>query len=441
MGNNWIDEQVDSDFSKARLSSYLRSAINFLRQQPTALLPFEDVRSRIHIRGQHDRGVQTVPLDAIVGSEGRYTDFDRMFLPRHEVTKERWKNVDRAHYRDVALPPIELYKIGDVYFVRDGNHRVSVAKRQGQHDIDAHVIELVSDVPLHPDITTDDLATLEERSDFLEWTDLARLRPDQNIVVSQPGGYLDMIRHINGHRYFKDLELGRKFTKEEAVTSWYDTIYKPLVEAIDRTGVLAAFPDRTPADLYLWIMDHRHYLTNSEGFDPGAQEATLDYARHYAERKDKLHLPRSASKAEIEFLKWSQLGRLRPSVRIPLSDDKDYATLREHIRGHEYYLGRDNARTIKFEESSQSWFDTVYEPIVRAVVDQHILDLFPKHELGDLYLLITEYLHYQRVHGIQIEPAEAALQYGQQFGEERGSLLTGVLHRARRLRRLALLGS
>jgi len=439
--NNWVDQQVNSDFNKARRLSFLNNAVNILRQEPRTLLPFEEVRSRINIRGQHDRGLQTVSLANIVGSEGRYSDFDRSFLPRHEVTRDRWKNVDRAHYNDINLPPIELYQIGDVYFVRDGNHRVSVARQQGQQYIDAQVIELVSDVPVRADITQDDLATLEERSDFLEWTELARLRPAQQVIVSQPGGYLDMIRHINGHRYFKSLELGHDPTREEAVVSWYDTIYAPLVEAIERTGILAAFPDRTPADLYLWIMDHRHYLTENEGYDPGAQEAVLDYTRNFGERKRRVKLPPPPSEAETDFLVWSHLGRLRPSVRLPLSDDEDYAVLRRHVRDHHYYMGRNLGRDIGFDEAAQSWYDTVYESIVQAIIGQNILGMFPQCTIGDLYLVVTDYLHYQRGQGVEIEPAEAARQYVKDFGKERASFLTGVLHRARRLMRLAIIGS
>lgn len=439
--NNWVDDQVNSDFAKARLLALLHNAVGFLRQEPRTLLPFEEVRSRLNIRGQHDRGLQVVPLANIIGSEGRYTDFDRSFLPRHELTRDRWKNVDRAHYTDVPLPAVELFKIGEVYFVRDGNHRVSVARQQGQEYIDAHVVELVSDVPVRPDLTQEDLSTLEERSDFLEWTNLARLRPEQQIEVSQAGGYLDMIRHINGHRYFKSLELGHELSPEESVTSWYDTIYKPLVDSIEKTGILAAFPGRTPADLYLWIMDHRHYLTQTEGYDPGAQEAVLDYTRHFGKRSERIKLPPPPSDAETDFLAWSQLGRLRPSVRIPMRNDRDYAILRQHINDHQYYLGKNLNRDITFEEAVQSWFDTVYKPIVQAVTEQNILELFPQYTLGDLYLLVTDHLYYQRGQGIEIEPAEAARQYLAMFGKERASLLTGVLHRARRLMRLAIIGS
>jgi hypothetical protein len=309
----WISQQVDQDFQRARLWALLRGAVSALRQEPRTLLPFEEVRSRLNVRGQHDRGIQTVPLAQIVGSEGRYADFDRLFMPRHEATKERWKNIGRAHYNDVILPPVELYKLGGVYFVRDGNHRVSVARQQGQTDIDAYVIELVSDVPLRADMTANDLATLEERSDFLEWTNLAALRPGQDIEVSQPGGYLDMIRHINGHRYFKSLELGYELTSEEAVLSWYDTIYQPLIEAIERTGVLAAFPERTPADLYLWIMDHRHYLTQQAGVDPGAEQATLDYTRQFGDRRISRHLAPPPGPEEQEFLRRRPAPRSRSS--------------------------------------------------------------------------------------------------------------------------------
>ncbi|HEY1014301.1 MAG TPA: hypothetical protein VGE07_16430 [Herpetosiphonaceae bacterium] len=437
----WLNQQVDNDFQRARLLALLHGAVRLLRQEPRTLLPFEEVRARLNVRGQHELGIQTVALEQIVGSEGRYADFDRQFLPRHEATKERWKNVDRAHYQDVMLPPIELYKLGDAYFVRDGNHRVSVARQQGQTYIDAHVIELVSDVRLKPTLTHEDLTLLEERSDFLEWTNLAQLRPDQNIEISQPGGYLDMIRHINGHRYFKSLELGYDLTAEEALLSWYDTIYLPLIEAIERTGVLAAFPGRSAADLYLWIMDHRYYLTLAGGFDPGAEQAALDYTRQFGERKLKRSLPPPPSSEEQEFLKWSQLGRLRPSIRLPLSEGRDYGRLRQHLLDHQFYLGNNLQREVPFEEAAASWHDCVYEPVARAIAEQHALDLFPKCTAADLYLLVTDHLHYRKGQGVEIDATTATRDYARTFGRERASLLTGVLHRARRLMRLSIIGS
>jgi len=436
--NQWIDQQVDSDFQKARFSAFLNAIKARLRDEPQTLLPFEEVRARLNIRSQTDRGMQIVPLQSIIGSEGRYSDFDRQFLPRHEVTKARWKNVDRAHYTDVMLPPIELYQIGEVYFVRDGNHRVSVARQQGQDFIDAHVIELLSDVPIKPTMTQDELNQLEERSDFLEWTNLAQLRPEaQFIELTTPGGYLDLIRHINGHRYFKSLELGEEPTSEEAILSWYDNIYKPLIDEIYDTGILAAFPERTATDLYLWIMDHRHYLTQTEGIDPGPKTAAIDYTRHFGERKNRVKLPDPPSHAELEFIQWSKLNLLRQDVRVPLSNDNDYARIKLHVIDHQYFMGKDLDREVTFEEAVQSWYDTVYRPVTQAIAQQHIGEMFPRHTIGDLYLLITDYLHMLRGQGVEIQPLQAAREYAERFGSERGAFLTGVLHRARRLMKRA----
>jgi hypothetical protein len=101
------------------------------------LLPYDEVRKHLPIRGQHDIGLQQVPISQIVGSLGRYRDFDRAFLPLQKRTKDRWVSIDKAQYEEVGLPPIETYKIGEVYFVKDGNHRVSVARERGQDFVDA----------------------------------------------------------------------------------------------------------------------------------------------------------------------------------------------------------------------------------------------------------------------------------------------------------------
>ena len=107
------------------------------------LIPYHEVRQRVSPEGESYRGVQTVPLSQIVGSMDRFQDFNREFFPRQRFTAGRWQNVDRAYYQDIQLPPIQLYKVGDVYFVKDGNHRVSVARDRGQEVIDAEVVDEV----------------------------------------------------------------------------------------------------------------------------------------------------------------------------------------------------------------------------------------------------------------------------------------------------------
>ena len=137
-----IEQMASQDYERALFKAAWRKILTRLRGESNELLPFEQVREQLPFRGQRYIGMHEVPVDKIVGSMGRYRDFDRAFLPRQKRTRGRWINIDKAHYSDVILPPVELYKMGEVYFVIDGNHRVSVARQRGQKDIDAHVIEI-----------------------------------------------------------------------------------------------------------------------------------------------------------------------------------------------------------------------------------------------------------------------------------------------------------
>jgi len=282
---SWINHITHEDFNRARRKAFLAQLLGIVNRSSNELLSLEEVRARLNVRGQHYLGHQTVPLDHIVGSEGRYSDFDRHFAPRHDATKYRWMSVDRAHHEAIALPAIELYKLGDIFFVKDGHHRVSVARIQGQMEIDAVVTELVVDVPLARTLSMRDLLLKEEYSDFLGWTDLASLRPQQRIEFSEPGGYLALVTHVNAHRYFMSLEREVEAEREEAVGDWYDSVYMPVVEVLRQTNALRAFPKRTEADLYRWIMDHRWYLRERNGgADPGPLVATEDYVRQFGRK-------------------------------------------------------------------------------------------------------------------------------------------------------------
>lgn len=282
---SWINHITHEDFNRARRKAFLAQLLGIVNRSSNELLSLDEVRARLNVRGQHYLGHQTVPLDHIVGSEGRYSDFDRHFAPRHDATKYRWMSVDRAHHEAIALPAIELYKLGDIFFVKDGHHRVSVARIQGQLEIDAVVTELVVDVPLARTLSMRDLLLKEEYSDFLGWTGLASLRPQQRIEFSEPGGYLALVTHVNAHRYFMSLEREVEAEREEAVADWYDSVYMPVVEVLRQTNALHAFPKRTEADLYRWIMDHRWYLRERNGgADPGPLVATEDYVRQFGRK-------------------------------------------------------------------------------------------------------------------------------------------------------------
>lgn len=282
---SWINTLTREDFNRARRKAFFAQLLTLVNRGSNSLLSFEEVRSRLNVRGQHYLGHQTVPIGSIIGSEGRYADFDRQFAPRHDATMFRWMSIDRAHHEAVILPSIELYKIGDVYFVKDGNHRVSVARQQGQIEIDAIVTELLVDVPLSADLDMRRLLIAEEYSDFLDWTNLAMLRPNQQIEFSEPGGYLDLIRHVNAHRYYMGLDQGHAIERDEAVTDWYDNVYLPVVQVLRETKALRSFPGRSEADLYRWIMEHRWYLRERNGgADPGPLVATEDYVKLFGRR-------------------------------------------------------------------------------------------------------------------------------------------------------------
>ncbi len=255
------------------------------------LVSYDDVARRIKTRQQIEMGTKTVPLNQIVGSVGRYRDFTRTFLPRAGINAERWARIDAAMHSLEGFPPIELYKIGEVYFVRDGNHRVSVARANGLTHIEAYVTEIPTDIPLTlDDFERDQWLIKTERAEFLHETGLDELRPDNNVELTEPGRYQILLRHIQVHQYLRNIDLenagdDHRLSWEEGVASWYDNIYLPVVEAIRAFNLLDSFPSRTEADLYLWIAYHREQLAKQYELAPLSPEAAVStFAETHSER-------------------------------------------------------------------------------------------------------------------------------------------------------------
>ena len=260
-----LTSRVRADFSRARFKAFLNRAFAAISGQPTTLLSYDEIKQSLHIGGPIYRGVHTVRVDQIVGSLNRYHEFDRAFLPADDQLAERWQNIDSAFYKDISLPPVVLYKVGQVYFVVDGHHRVSVARQQGQEFIEAEIRECSTKVNITPDLKTEDLKILHEKVHFLERTRLDDLRPKAKIRLTIPDGFDRMLEHIAVHRYFMGLELKRDISEEEAIMHWYDTVYFPIVKMIRQSKILKDFPDKTEGDLYLWVLDHQRYLADEEG--------------------------------------------------------------------------------------------------------------------------------------------------------------------------------
>src|SRR5690606_27324682 len=237
------------DFYRARRQAALEEILAFFTGASLDLLSYEEIRRQFPIQGHIDRGLQEIPLSAIVGSVGRYRDFTRTFLPRHTGDASRWAQVKVAQVTQ-GVPPISVYQIGEVYFVRDGNHRVSVAQQMGSKTIEAYVTEVKTPVPLEPDDQLDDLILQAEYADCLAQTGLDQARPQANLSLTSPGRYPLFLEHIEVHRYFMGLEQHREIPYPEAVSHWYDAVYLPVVRLMKEHGLLDDFPDRTEADLY-----------------------------------------------------------------------------------------------------------------------------------------------------------------------------------------------
>lgn len=278
-------------FRRSLWSAQMKDLLGLIRGKNTDLVSYEEVARRVKAYQQVEMGTRMVPLDQIVGSVGRYRDFTREFLPRTSINKERWQRVDGVLHSQEGYPPVELYKIGEVYFVRDGNHRVSVARANGLTHIEAFVTQVQTDVPLtQDDFARDAWLVKTERTEFLEKTRLDTLRPGNGVELTEPGRYQILLRHIFVHQYLRNMDLDSegatwRLDWEGAVASWYDNVYVPVVEAIREFGLLDQFPGRTEADAYLWITYHREDLASLYGLAPlTPEQAVSTFAQVHDDR-------------------------------------------------------------------------------------------------------------------------------------------------------------
>jgi nucleotide-binding universal stress UspA family protein len=274
------------DFRRARFGASVEQVLARLSGRSAELLEYQEVRKRLRATNQVSRGLQNIPLDAIVGSVGRASDYTRSFLPRQDDDQGRWAKVKVVMTGMVGLPPIEVYQIDQVYFVLDGNHRVSVARQMNAKYIQAYVTEIKTEVPLAPDVQPDDLIVKAEYAAFLARTRIAHIRPDADLSVSLPGQYQKLQEHIAVHQYFMGLDEKREVTQDEAVAHWYDTVYLPLVDVIRAQGMLRDFGRQalTETDLYLWILEHRAELGKEIHWQISPEDAAQDLVDRYSSR-------------------------------------------------------------------------------------------------------------------------------------------------------------
>ena len=272
--------QAQEDFSKARNKAWINEMQHVMHPDKKRLLSFNDVKKILKPKNEVYIGLKTVPIKKIVGSEGRYNDFDNHFLPRSNELKQRWVNVDQAHLSDIVLPPIQLYELGGLYFVRDGNHRVSVAKTQGVEFIDAEVISLQSEVQLPPDVRLDTLLAAViryEKRVFYNETHFGDLTDYWDLDFTEAGRYDVIYNHILVHKYYMNEQQQTEIDFSDALLSWFQTVYLPVIDVIDKYNLLSDFKDRTKSDIYVWIVTHWDRLKQKNGNDFSLDDAARDF--------------------------------------------------------------------------------------------------------------------------------------------------------------------
>lgn len=238
---NFVNNQAKDDFNRARNRALINELQNFLAPDKKKLLSFHDVKKILKPQNEVYVGMKSVPINKIIGSEGRYRDFDNHFLPRSGYLRQRWERVDQAHLTDIPLPPIQLYEIGGMYFVRDGNHRVSVAKAQGVEFIDAEIISLKSEIVLPSSVTPetilDEVIKYEKRVFYTE-TGFGDLTEDWNLDFTSPGQYDVIYNHILVHKYYINETIPEEIPFPDAMLSWYQNVYQPVLRVIRKKKLL-----------------------------------------------------------------------------------------------------------------------------------------------------------------------------------------------------------
>ena len=276
--------QTESDFNKARNKALFNDLQHLLDLKESELLSFSDVKKWLKPKNEIYLGMQVVPVNLIAGSEGRYKDFDNHFFPRSAHLKNRWRRIDEAHLQDVILPPIQLYEIGGLYFVRDGNHRVSVARAKGIENIDAEVISLQSEIKLKPGMTRKQILqrVLDyEKRVFYAETAFGDITDNWKLDLSVVGEYDVIYNHIITHKEFMQKKRNEEVGMADAVMSWYNTVYLPVVGMLKKRYIMRKFRKYTTADMYVWLIKYWDELKKKFGenisLDTAAEELNSTY--------------------------------------------------------------------------------------------------------------------------------------------------------------------
>jgi hypothetical protein len=255
------------------------------------LLPLDEASRRLRITGRSYVGVREIPLDRIIGSVDRSRDFDRSFRTWTGPSRSRLASL-RAAFPDGVMPAIDVFEVGGAYFVEDGHHRVALARERGATFIDAQVTRLRTNYEVGPEADVCQLVHTEQQRLLLEESGLTRARPDAAIAFTLLDGYTQLRDIIKAHAFDLARSLGRLPSAEEVGADWYDSVYRPGVEAAHRAGLpeLYASWHSTDADLFLWLYQLRRDLRAFDGAVDFAAAARHARELNLGRRRKREHL-------------------------------------------------------------------------------------------------------------------------------------------------------
>jgi hypothetical protein len=265
-------QDAQSDFARARRREVLARLAKRIRREPAdvhMVLPFEEVRDALGFRGERHLGLQVIPLDSIVGTVDRIREFDRRFRPTSRRVRDRWQRVAEAQRRGQAMPPISVYRIGDLHFVEDGHHRVSVARAQGRRDIDAYVTEVITEVDPQEGLDLADLPLKSHERVFYERVPLPK-ETRSKIRLSDPWEYAQLAEAVEAWGFRVMQALGQFMTREQVAEAWFREDYEPIVATLREAGMIG---DReTETEAYMRVVAERYILMRTHEWDEGVLE-------------------------------------------------------------------------------------------------------------------------------------------------------------------------
>jgi hypothetical protein len=269
-GSPQVDAQTD--YSRARRRRALSRLSARLRREPAdfdLILPYEEVIQALGYRGERQVGLQTIDLDSIVGTVGRERDFDRGFRPTSRRTRGRWERIATAARKGEAFPPIDVYRIGEVHFVKDGHHRVSVARAQGHDKVDAYVTEVQTEVGANRTITLKDLPIKGHERLFYERVPLPPAARER-IQLRDEWRYAGLAEGVEAWGYRAEQDRHEQMTRAEIAEAWFNDEYVPVVEMLREADLLGK---GTETEAYIRIATLRYLILRTHTWDDAVIEA------------------------------------------------------------------------------------------------------------------------------------------------------------------------